>query len=67
MTLATLQFALDVAQSRIRENERIIAEMNARLAEQTERRDDAEFRLLVLQASAPARVDATPSVRHVSP
>jgi autotransporter translocation and assembly factor TamB len=58
-TIRALQLALDVAHDRIRDGERIIGELNLRLTVQTERVDAAEFRLLVLQASAPARVDAT--------
>jgi hypothetical protein len=66
-TIRALQLALDVAHDRIRNNEKIIAEMNARLAEQTERRDAAEFRLLVLQATAPARIDVTLPHADISP
>jgi hypothetical protein len=66
-TISALQLALDHAHARIRDNERIIAELNARLAEQTERCDDAEFKLMVMLASAPARVDATLPDRDVSP
>jgi len=57
--IAALQTALDRAQARIREAERTIGELNLRLTVQTERVDDAEFKLMVMLASAPARLDAT--------
>ena len=66
-TIAALQLALDAAHQRIRDNEKIIAEMNARLAERTERCDDAEFKLMVMLASAPTRVGATLPNRDISP
>jgi hypothetical protein len=51
-TIRALQLALDVAHARIRDNERVIAEMNARLAEQTEARDAAEITLLAMRERA---------------
>ncbi len=53
-TVATLQSALDAAHERIRGDARVIAELNARLAEQTECRDAAELRLAALREREPA-------------
>ena len=67
VTIAALQLALDRAQTRIRDGERTIGELNERLAEQTECRDRAEIRLAMLDALAQNRAGATPAFRDVSP
>ena len=65
VVISTLQTSLDRLQARIRDNERIIGELNERLAEQTECRDRAEIRLAMIEAAAHATralADAPPLV-----
>ena len=52
-SLAAAQAALDKAHERIRRDAAVLAELNARLAEQTEARDAAEIRLFEARASEP--------------